>query len=57
MKHMLFERIHNWIIIKGQLEECNDMLEQNVATLKKSIKEEGRRNRDFLVLVLMLFLS
>ena len=39
MKHMLFERIHNWIIIKGQLEECNDLLEQNVATLKKAIKE------------------
>ena len=40
MKHMLFERIQNWIIIKGQLEECNDLLEQNVATLEKAIKEK-----------------
>ena len=40
MKHILFERIRNWITIKGQLEEYNDLLEQNVATLEKALKEK-----------------
>ena len=38
--HILFERIRNWIKIKGQLEECNDLLEQNVATLEKALKDK-----------------
>ena len=40
MKHILFERIRNWITIKGQLEEYNDLLEQNVATLEKALKNK-----------------
>ena len=40
MKHILFERIRNWITIKGQLEEYNNLLEQNVATLEKALKEK-----------------
>ena len=39
MKHILFERIRNWIKIKGQLEEYNDLLEKNEATLEKAFKE------------------
>tara|TARA_A100001015_G_C14343268_1_gene463887 strand:- start:153 stop:275 length:123 start_codon:yes stop_codon:yes gene_type:complete len=29
-----------WITIKGQLEEYNDLLEQNVATLEKALKDK-----------------
>lgn len=33
-------QLRYWITTKGQLEEYNDFLEQNVATLEKALKDK-----------------
>ena len=38
MKHILFERIRNWMVIKNQLEEYIKLLEQNLVTLEAALK-------------------
>ena len=40
MKHILFSRIENWITIKGQLAEYDQLLQKSVTTLEKRLKEK-----------------
>ena len=40
MKHILFSRIENWMTIKGQLAEYDQLLQKSVAALEKRLKEK-----------------
>ena len=40
IKHILFSRIENWITIKGQLAEYDQLLQKSVAALEKRLKDK-----------------
>ena len=40
MKHILLERIRNWILINGQLQIYNGLLNKNIAFLEKRLKKK-----------------